>query len=182
MSLSTTERKKFLTRGVLVLLTSLYWVSQVEATHQNPMGFLSDSFPGRVPAPKVIWISAKLRSRIEEIVKHRYKEFRLRYWAQGRKTVWILHDTVRSRLVSVGIAVDGSRIQKVEILLSTSKRGKLIRNHSLTDQFRGAALSPDNELDRNIDGISGATLSVAAVSRLAQLALFLHKATERPLE
>ena len=34
------------------------------------------------------------------------------------------------------------------------------------------------ELNRHIDGISGATLSVAAVNKLARLALMLHQHSE----
>ena len=45
------------------------------------------------------------------------------------------------------------------------------------DQFKGAALKDDGSLDKHIDGITGATLSVRAVSGLAQVALLLdHEA------
>jgi Na+-transporting NADH:ubiquinone oxidoreductase subunit NqrC len=36
-------------------------------------------------------------------------------------------------------------------------------------------MNTDRQLDRHIDGISGATLSVRAVKKLALLALYLHK-------
>jgi hypothetical protein len=43
-----------------------------------------------------------------------------------------------------------------------------------TDQFIDASLKENNHLDVPIDGISGATLSVQALTRLAAMALFLH--------
>ncbi|MDP4879954.1 MAG: FMN-binding protein [Opitutales bacterium] len=44
-----------------------------------------------------------------------------------------------------------------------------------TDQFEGLELTNENTLNRKIDGISGATLSVNALTRLSKLALHLHK-------
>ena len=42
-----------------------------------------------------------------------------------------------------------------------------------TDQFVAARLQSDERLDRSIDGITGATLSVGAVTRIARVALVL---------
>ena len=43
----------------------------------------------------------------------------------------------------------------------------------MKDQFKDATLTGDKELDKKIDGISGATLSVNALTKLARLALYL---------
>ena len=43
-----------------------------------------------------------------------------------------------------------------------------------TDQFNEIGLTGELDLDRGIDGISGATLSVRALKKLARLALYLH--------
>ena len=56
-------------------------------------------------------------------------------------------------------------------------RGGEVATPSFTDQFNGAALRVDNTLNTNIDGISGATMSVHALTRLANMALFLHNDT-----
>jgi Na+-translocating ferredoxin:NAD+ oxidoreductase RnfG subunit len=47
----------------------------------------------------------------------------------------------------------------------------------LTDQFNDVRLDGGDELDRQIDGITGATLSVNAVTRVVRLALFLYRHT-----
>ena len=44
---------------------------------------------------------------------------------------------------------------------------------AMTLQFKDATLTTERNLDRKIDGISGATLSVNALTKLARLALFL---------
>lgn len=53
-------------------------------------------------------------------------------------------------------------------------RGFEVRYPFFTDQFRGARLREGLDLDREIDGISGATLSVRALTKLARLALLLR--------
>ena len=45
----------------------------------------------------------------------------------------------------------------------------------ITDQFVDARLNPDECLDRSIDGITGAMLSVGAVTRIARVALLMHE-------
>ena len=61
-----------------------------------------------------------------------------------------------------------------KVLVFRESRGWEVRHPFFTDQFRDAGLTGELALDRNIDGISGATLSVRALSRLARLALYLH--------
>jgi hypothetical protein len=47
-----------------------------------------------------------------------------------------------------------------------------VRYPAFTKQFEGASLKGE-KLDRNVDGISGATLSVWAMTSIAELSLFL---------
>ena len=54
-------------------------------------------------------------------------------------------------------------------------RGWEVRHSFFTDQFKDAIIKPDLQLDKSIDGISGATLSVRALRKLARLALFLDQ-------
>ena len=58
----------------------------------------------------------------------------------------------------------------------TTRRGWEVRHSFFTDQFDDASLVKDARLDRTIDNISGATLSVRAVTRLARVALLLDQA------
>ena len=54
-------------------------------------------------------------------------------------------------------------------------RGGEIRQLFFRRQFEGMTLDQQDRLSAPVDGITGATLSVDAVSRLARLALVLHK-------
>ena len=46
--------------------------------------------------------------------------------------------------------------------------------HGELVEFNNIGLDPDNKLDQQIDGITGATMSVVAMKKITQLALVLH--------
>jgi hypothetical protein len=60
----------------------------------------------------------------------------------------------------------------VTVLAFRESRGWEIRHPAFTQQFKDATLI-DNALDRHIDGVSGATLSVWAMTAVTRLALYL---------
>ena len=50
-----------------------------------------------------------------------------------------------------------------------------VHRDAFTRQYVNAELEDDNSLDRYIDGITGATMSVSAVNRQVKLALLLDE-------
>jgi Na+-translocating ferredoxin:NAD+ oxidoreductase RnfG subunit len=66
------------------------------------------------------------------------------------------------------------------VLVFRESRGWEVRHDFFTDQFKLAKLKDENQLDKHIDNISGATLSVRAVRKLAQIALLLDKSIQQP--
>ncbi len=54
-----------------------------------------------------------------------------------------------------------------------------LRYPFFTEQFRGTLLTAENQLNRHIDGITGATLSVRALKKLARLSLYLHQQSNK---
>jgi len=75
-------------------------------------------------------------------------------------------------LITFGYVVKDQKIQKADVLIFRETRGWEIRYPAFTQQFIGAKLDEKN-LTKNIDGVSGATLSVYAMKATARLALFL---------
>jgi hypothetical protein len=69
--------------------------------------------------------------------------------------------------------VDSGSIARIAVLIYRESHGWEVRYPFFTNQFKGATLAATHELDRRIDGISGATLSVRALTRLARVALLL---------
>jgi hypothetical protein len=67
-------------------------------------------------------------------------------------------------------------------LIFRESRGWEVRHAFFTDQFDQATLTRNTELDRTIDNISGATLSVRAVTKLSRIALLLDQAVSSQQE
>jgi len=141
--------------------------------YQAPDDFLDEVFAGAPPAPQAIWLTADLREEVAGILGHPPATMRVRYWRQGGRTAWIVEEIGKEKPITTGIVVAGGHIERVKVLVFRESRGWEVRHEFFTDQFRHAALSEDGRLDRNIDSISGATLSVNALTRLARMVLYL---------
>ena len=158
----------------------LLWTGVVHAkgVYQTPEAFLQESFQTEVPSPSLIWLTPERKQVISNIMSHAYGGLRVRYWARDGRTAWILEEIGKELPITVGIIVEAGAIQQVNILAFRESRGGEVRYPAFTDQFSGAKLGDKQRLDSNIDGISGATLSVRAVKKLARLALYLHEQTK----
>ena len=74
-----------------------------------------------------------------------------------------------------GIVINNSQIEQVKVLVFRESRGWEVRHDFFTNQFKQASLKDNNRLDKTIDNISGATLSVRAIKKLAAIALLLDQ-------
>ena len=63
----------------------------------------------------------------------------------------------------------------MKVLVFRESRGGEVHRDAFTRQYDAAALGEDSRLDRNIDGITGATMSVNAVNLQVRLALLLDR-------
>jgi hypothetical protein len=144
-----------------------------DVRYEEPADFIADAFGGHPPNPGLLWLTGDLRTGAESILGHPPEALRVRYWRDDGRSAWILDEIGKERPITAGIVIDHGRIEQLKVLVYRESRGAEVRYPFFTDQFRGAGLRPDNQLDRNIDGISGATLSVRAITRLSRLALYL---------
>jgi hypothetical protein len=150
---------------------SLAWSGQ--GRYMDEASFFEAALSAPKPEQGVLWITPELRKRIETLVGHRYPLLRARYWRNGDATAWILDEIGKEEPITIGVSVENQRVAMVRVLEFRESRGWEVRYPFFTDQFHGAALVADSDIDRDIDGITGATLSVAAVSRAVKLALLL---------
>ena len=88
---------------------------------------------------------------------------------------WILEEIGKEKPITTGIVVRNSQIERVKVLIFREVRGWEVRHDFFTEQFVSAQLDSSHNLDRYIDNVTGATLSVRAVTKLARLALYLHE-------
>lgn len=158
--------------GILIAL-ALPLAATATGVYQAPHDFLDEVFAGSPPEPQALWLTDDLRKGITGILGHPPVTMRVRYWKQGNRTAWIVEEIGKEKPITTGIVVTGGRIESVKVLVFRESRGWEVRYEFFTDQFRHAGLAQDGKLDRNIDSISGATMSVSAVTRLARMVLFL---------
>jgi len=143
-------------------------------TYQEPQAFVAEVFGSRMP-PKVLWLTKEMQADASAILGHPPAQLRQRYWGDGRKNVWILEEIGKEELITAGFVVSGGRIDHVRVLVYRESRGQEVRQSSFLKQFDSAKLAGENRLDKEIDGIAGATLSVAAMERMARLALYFDR-------
>lgn len=149
--------------------------SFAKGTYQTPSDFVQQSFHSQSPKPQVIWLDDNIRQQVEEILAHKYSARRIRYWKKNSRSVWILDEIGKKKPITTGIVIDDNKISQIKVLVFRETRGWEVKFPFFTQQFINARLNGDKKLDRDIDGISGATLSVRALTKLARVALLLNQ-------
>lgn len=163
--------QKTLMAAALILAPMVLSAATVYETQPD---FLNRAFNGSPPGPEVIWLSGERKASVRKLLGHDYAALRLRYWCQAERSAWVLEEVGKDLPITVGIVIEQDYIRNLRVLTYRENRGGEVATPSFTDQFNGVGLTSGEALDRTIDGITGATLSVRALSRLAAVALFLH--------
>ena len=156
---------------IALCLPVLVNAATVYETHAE---FLGRAFSNSPPEPGIVWLSGERKSAVGQLLGHDYPALRLRYWCQDERTAWVLEEVGKELPITVGVVVEKNYIRSLKVLTYRENRGGEVATPAFTDQFDGTRLAANNTLDATIDGISGATLSVQALTRLAGVALFLH--------
>ena len=165
-------RTPILIIGLFLLFT--WQTAAADTVYQTREDFLHEAFGAQLPNPQKLWLSGARKQGVRAILGHRDHPLRMRYWRRDGRTAWILEEIGKVKPITVGFVVAAGRIAAVRVLIYRESRRWEVRHPFFTEQFTGARLVAGNTLDRPVDGISGATLSVNALVRLARLALYLH--------
>lgn len=164
--------------AVMLALACLPAQLAAATIHETQAEFLARAFAATPPEPAIIWLSGERKATVRQLLGHDYPALRLRYWCQELRSAWVLDEVGKELPITVGIIIDAGHINSLHVLTYRENRGGEVATPSFTDQFNDAVLDADHGLDRKIDGITGATLSVQALTRLARMALYLHAQTE----
>lgn len=169
------------------------WATSSDMAHLRILSLLALAFPawatdqdaevtrflnetlGQPPAAEILWIVGDLQPAVRGILEHDYRAARVRFWRGGTRTVWVLDEIGKEMPISVGIAINNGAVERVKVLVYRESRGWEVKSPAFTAQLSGARLTDGQKLDRQIDGISGATLSVRTLSRLTRLALLFDQ-------
>lgn len=156
--------------GVLLLNAS---VALAKGVYLSVDQFVQAAFDDAVPARRKLWLSGEQREQLQAILGHAVG-LRVSYWQAQDRSAWILEEIGKELPITIGIVVEAGQLLDVRILAFRESRGGEVRYPFFTRQFVGLTLQSDNRrLSATIDGISGATMSVDAVTRAAQAALFM---------
>ncbi|MCK5898210.1 MAG: FMN-binding protein [Methylococcales bacterium] len=167
----------------IILLLLACWCYGVQAeTYQSQGDFLIHAFSDtKVPDPKILWIDKTIKPSVQKILQHKAGFLRTRYWQNGVRSVWILDEIGKIKLITVAVIIEQQKIVQLKVLAFRESRGWEVKHDFFTQQFKQLFLGDELRLSTPIDGISGATLSVRALTKIAQLALlFDKKIHERP--
>jgi hypothetical protein len=152
---------------------------QAGGVYQKPDEFINQVFNNKPPKAEVLWLNKDLKKQITDILDHKYNGLRVRYWQQNKgsnlKSVWVLDEIGKDKPITTGFVINNGQIDLVKVLVFRESRGWEVRHDFFTDQFKQATLKSDYNLSQSIDNISGATLSVRAIRKLAKIALLLDQ-------
>lgn len=159
---------------IFTLLTFPAWSSaRKEVVHLTKEDFLAQAFEDGTPELKALWLKGDLKTAVSKTLGHDYPALRVRYWILNNRSAWILEEIGKEKPITAGFVIQENRLEIVKVLVFRESRGDEVKYPSFTEQFTGATLNNKQQLDRRIDGISGATLSVNALRKLAAVALQL---------
>ncbi len=158
----------------LVAIVLLFCAASAHADEVvlDPQKFLEQAFDGHPPAPAELWLDNTKQAQLTPIFGHNYPAARVKYWKSDDRVVWILQEIGKEFPITAGFIVKDGAIDAARLLIYRETRGDEIRNPGFLRQFSGERLK-DGELSEAVDGISGATLSVSAMKRMARAALVL---------
>jgi len=144
---------------------------------QKPGDFVKEIFSNKTPVAKKVWIKGDVKKNIEQILQHSFSSLRVRYWKHEDMTVWILDEIGKEEAITFGIAIKDNYVHNAKVLTYRETRGFEIIRKDFQNQFKNAKLKGKIQLNKDIDGISGATLSVKAMTKVVLIALYLHHIT-----
>lgn len=166
------SRQSLISLLAILLLFVITTNVSARGVYQTNEAFLNEVFDQAVPQSDVVWLKGEVREQVEKILGHNYNGLRIRYWMKNNRSAWILEEIGKEEPITFGIVINGDSVEKVKVLAYRESRGWEVKYPAFTQQFTDAKLK-NQALDRNIDGITGATLSVRAMTAVVTLALYL---------
>ena len=103
----------------------------------------------------------------------KYKKRIFKYWKTNDKTLWILNSIGKYKPITAAFTVKECKINSAHVLIYREQHGYEIKYPSFLSQFNNLKINNKFRLTGNIDNISGATLSVQSMDRMARTALIL---------
>lgn len=104
---------------------------------------------------------------------HKYKKRIFSYWRTENQSIWILNSIGKYKPITAAFVVEECKIKEANVLIYREQHGYEIKYEAFLSQFAGVDIDSKYDLTKTIDNISGATLSVNSMDRMARAALML---------
>ena len=166
----------FILGTAALCFTQTAWAQK--GTYATLEQILEQTFLESAPDAKTLWLPKELKQEFHAELGFEPKGLRQRYWQSEARTLWILEEIGKEYPITFAYVIESNRIISASVMEYQESRGGEIRHSFFQRQFEDALLT-QGKLDRNIDGITGATLSVHAMTKMARQALWLHAAVIR---
>ena len=137
--------------------------------------FLSLKFNDEIPPKKRLIIKKESQELIQKIMGDRYNKRIFSYWEKDESTIWILNSIGKYKPITASFIVKDCKIKTAHVLVYREQIGYEIKYPSFLLQFTDAQLNSKMKLNVKVDNISGATLSVNSMKRMAKASLLLNK-------
>jgi len=171
LKLNRGNRSVFYCLGLILLLGFGQQLFADEKTDIKQ--FINQIFQNETPKPNRYWANKETQQLIKQQFNPSQVKLSYRYWQKDQTTVWILDEIGKERDITTGIVITDNKIDKVQVLVYRESRGGQVQNNRFTQQYNNKTI--DNNFVKEIDSISGATLSVNALNKQVQLALWLNQ-------
>lgn len=146
-----------------------------ERVYTRTSDYVKSFFNGNTPKKATVWVIGDLRDNINNVINGADSTpVRYRYWREGNRTLWVLDSVARTMPITAGVVVEDGKILDVSVLTYRETRGHEVQGRHHRVQYVGSGITSDNRLTNPINGISGSTLSVNSMKRMARIALLLH--------
>ena len=156
-------------RYIAIIILCLVGLNQ-PVSASDSKDFLSKHF-SQIPKAQRIWLNKEQQKTIKSTINPSQIKLSYRYWQKDNITFWILDEIGKERNITTAIVVKNGKIETVEVITYRESRGGAVKSERFVSQY--LAKDKNSNLTKEIDSISGATLSVNALNKQVKLALFL---------
>ncbi len=173
MTYSYSKTQQYFKLLILLWAVSGCHLANSKGVYLTNEEFLLNAFNNDNYTQKTLWLSGDTKKNVQALLDRKQVPLRQRYWVHQNKTAWIMNEIGKELPITIGVVIENNSIQQINVLEYRESRGGEVRHSFFTKQFIGSRLEK-NDLDNTINGITGATLSVWSMQRVAKAALYLH--------
>ena len=160
----------------IILFSILIFGNNALAKQTDPeVNFLNKVFNNQIPKKERIIVKGEYKEKIKAIMGNKYKKRMFSYWQNDTEQIWILNSIGKYKPITAAFITDNCKVKSSHVLVYREQHGYEIKYPAFLLQFKETEMDKTLKLNTKIDNISGVTLSVNSMKRMARTALLLSK-------